>query len=217
MRPIHLTTSAAVREKRLAALLDGRDPRALGLDGAVRDAQIAGSLELSGLTASRDERERMFAAWGAVDPAAPLSAAALQKWHGALGLGSEYRSTERTREGALQPSPPAFIGSRLAVLEQWLNVDSSRELQPVQAGALVLARVVEILPFEDGNGRVARLAASHVMVRAGGRPPILTGADGPRLREALAAAFQLATEPLAALLTEAGDRTLDVMIAALEG
>src|SRR5262245_4442469 len=99
MRPIHLTTSAALREKRLAALLEGRDARALGLDRAVQDAQIVGSLELSGIAGGGgEERERMRAAFDAVAPTAALSVDALQKWHTALGVGSGYRSTERTRE-----------------------------------------------------------------------------------------------------------------------
>jgi Fic family protein len=75
---------------------------------------------------------------------------------------------------------------------------------------------MEILPFDEGNGRVARLAASHLMVQGGGRPPILVAADAPRLTEALEAAFQLVTEPLARLLDESADRGLDVMIRALE-
>jgi hypothetical protein len=54
------------------------------------------------------------------------------------------------------------------------------------------------------------------MVRAGARPPILRGGDAPRLRAALEAAFQLHTEPLAALLEEASERSLDVMIEVLE-
>jgi hypothetical protein len=101
------------------------------------------------------------------------------------------------------------------MLEQWLAAESAGELRPGPAGALVLARVVEVLPFDVANGRVARLAASHAVVRAGGRPPVLVGTDGPRLEEALRAAFALHTEPLARLLDEASERALDAMLAAL--
>jgi Fic family protein len=79
-----------------------------------------------------------------------------------------------------------------------------------------MARIVEILPFDDANGRVARLAASHLMVRAGGRPPVLVAADAARLGAAFQSAFQLVTEPLALLLEEASERALDVMIQTLE-
>jgi hypothetical protein len=74
---------------------------------------------------------------------------------------------------------------------------------------------MEILPFDRGNGLVARLAASHLMMRAGSRRPILVGGDAERLREALDAAFQLQTEPLARLLDDAAERALDVLIGAL--
>ena len=80
---------------------------------------------------------------------------------------------------------------------------------------MALARIVEIRPFDDANARVARLAASHLMVRGGMRPPILVKGDGPRLRASLEAAFRLETEPLVALLVEASGRALDVMIQTL--
>ena len=127
------------------------------------------------------------------------------------------RTNERTREAALPPAPARFVPTRLQNLEEWLNVGSGVALKPAQQGALALARIVEILPFDDGNGRVARLAASHVMVRAGARPPVLLGEDGPRLVEALQSAFQLQTAALASLLDEAAERALDVMIRAIEG
>ena len=72
----------------------------------------------------------------------------------------------------------------------------SRDLKPEQAAAVALARIVEIAPFDDGNGRVSRLAASHLMVRGGLRPPILVAGDAARLRAALEPAFRLETEPL---------------------
>ena len=93
--------------------------------------------------------------------------------------------------------------------------DSAHELKAAQQGALVYARIMEILPFDRGNGLVARLAASHLMTRAGSRRPILVGGDAGRLEEALPAAFQLQTEPLTRLLDDAAERALDVLIGAL--
>jgi hypothetical protein len=97
-----------------------------------------------------------------------------------------------------------------------MQVESGRELKPAQQGALVLARLVEIAPFDDANGTVSRMAASHVIVRGGGRPPLLNGGDAQRLEATIAAAFRLDTEPLTTLLEESSERSLDVMIAALE-
>lgn len=226
---LRLAPSAALKEKRLASLLES-DPRDSRLREAVEDAQVMGSLELAGLRFSWEEATAhrrdepppgpvaaLHRALKAVDPQAPLAVEALLAWHGAVTGGpSRFRAAERLREGGPPPAPVEFIPSRVAILEQWLNVESGHELKPAQAGALALARIVEILPFDDANGRVARLAASHLMVRAGARPPILVGADATRLAQALQAAFQLATEPLCALLEEASERALDVMIQTLE-
>lgn len=227
---LRLGPSAAAKEKRLAALLDGRDPERLGLADAVQESQLLGSLELAGAVSSLDDVRAarrgapasaaaagLVRAVAAVDPRAVLTVEALQAWHRALGLGAGYRARDRTRADGPAPAPVEFISSRLAILQEWLSVESSRELRPAQAGALVLARVVEIAPFEDGNGRVGRLAASHLMVRAGARSPVLVGSDRPRLEACLRAAFQLNTEPLTALLEEAAERALDIMLRALPG
>jgi len=206
---LRLTAPVAAKERRLAELLAARGGAAPLT--AVRAAQVEGSLALSGLEGSAEARAALVRALSAVEPDAPLSAAALEAWQRALG-GGGFRAGERAREGGPPPAPPEVIRSRLGILAQWMDAPSAAELKPAQQGALVLARVVEVMPFDDGNGRVARLAASHVMVRAGARPPILVAADGPRLVQALQAAFQLHTEPLSTLLEEAAERALDAMI-----
>lgn len=206
---LRLAASAASKERRLAAALGDRVPDA-ALGEAVRRAQAEGSLALSGLPDA--DVALLLRAMDAVDPRAPLGVEALQAWHRAAAGNGGFRTADAERPGATPPAPPEFIASRLAIFEQWMNAPSAAELLASQQGALALARVVEVKPFADGNGRVSRLAASHVMVRAGARPPILVAADEPRLAQALQAAFQLHTEPLAALLEEASERALDLMI-----
>ena len=225
---LRLAASAASKERRLASLLDGRAPDP-ALGEAVREAQVTGSLGLSGLPATVEDvragvagREApsavsgLLRAMAAVDPRAALTVDALVAWHRAATGASGFRSTDAERPGGTPPAPPDFIAGRLAILDQWMNAPSAAELTASQQGALALARVVEVKPFDDGNGRVSRLAAAHLMVRAGSRPPILNPADAARLEKALQAAFQLHTEPLAALLEEAAERALDVMIRAAE-
>ena len=230
-QPLHLQPSAAVKEKRLAALLEGRgvSPDDPGLAEIVEDAQLLGSLELAGLRFTWDEvRSSRVAGEGpaeilalrraraAVPADAPFSLAAIRAWHEALAGPVGLRRGTRERDGAL-PAPAELVEGRLATLTEWLEVAGPRDLTPDQVAAVALARLVEILPFDDGNGRVSRLAASHLMVRGGMRPPILVAGDAPRLRAALEAAFRLETEPLVALLAEASGRALDVMIQSLSG
>jgi hypothetical protein len=97
-----------------------------------------------------------------------------------------------------------------------LASDTGRALTPAQLGALVLARTLEVQPFDSVNRRVARLAASHAVVRAGERRPILVGGDRERLAACVQAAFRFEMEPLTTLVHEASARAVDVMIQALE-
>jgi hypothetical protein len=211
---LKLAASATVKEKRLLALLDGRNAADPALEAAVLAAQVRGSLELAG-TAKTPDPEALARAVSVVDPHAPFTVDGVLAWQAALTGEHGFRRDPRGRPEGPPPAPPQFIASRLAITEEWLASDSARELRPSQQGALVLARIVEILPFERSNGVLARLAASHLMVRAGARRPILVGADAARLGEALSAAFQLQTEPLARLLDDAAERALDVLVAEL--
>jgi len=217
IRGLRLAPSAAVKEKRLVQLLAGRDPRDPALEAALVDAQARGSVGLAGRAGTEGEAETVEAvrrAVGMVDARAPLSVDALMAWAAAVGLPGLRRGPRQRAEGP-PPAPPEFIASRLAILQEWLGGDSGRQLAAAQQGALALARVMEILPFDRANGLVARLAASHLMVRAGARRPILVAADAARLEDSLRAAFQLQTEPLARLLEDAAERALDVLIDAL--
>jgi len=226
---LQLTTSLASKQRRFESLLAGRDPDAPDLAAAVTDAQILGSLELAEVSATWDEVQAsrrgeaapaeiaaLRQAVSCVGSEEPLDRSALSRWHTAL-FGDEggFRAADASRSFDPPPAPGELVEGRLRILEEWLNGESGRELHPPQIGALAMARLVEIQPFQRGNGRVARLAASHAMTRAGARPPLLVGGDRPRLEQALQAAFRLETAPLTTLLEEASERCLDVLIEAV--
>jgi hypothetical protein len=213
----------ALLERRLA----GRDPTALGLPEVVRDAHLMGSLELAGVALSwesirspapPEEARRLRRALEAVSPERPFGISALLAWHAALeGGDGVLRSADRSRPLPPPPAPGAFVRSRLEILEQWIAAPSGAELDPSARAALVMARIVEILPFDRMNGRVARLAASHQLARAGLGLPVLVAGDAPRIEASLQAAFRLDTRPLGELLREASERGLDVMLQSLAG
>lgn len=67
----------------------------------------------------------------------------------------EYASPEET---------PAFMTD----LVDWYNVaEQSGELSPVELAALFHYRYIRIHPFEDGNGRIARLLVNYILSRHG--------------------------------------------------
>src|SRR4029450_14074600 len=136
---IRLAPSAALKERRLRELAGHAFDRAAGLRQAVADAQAAGSLELAGVLPEPEAVAVLVRARDRVDAQAALTPDAVSAWHAAaLGCASGFRRQEATREGGPAPSPPEFIGTRLATLAHWLGVESARELTPSQAGALVL-------------------------------------------------------------------------------
>jgi len=236
---LRLGPSVALRERRLTRLLQERgigrdDPR---LVRVVEDALAVGSLELAGIRISWEEARAagggppalaaLRRARAAVAAHEPVSLGALRSWHAALAgpagfrradveTAAEARSDASAAQGARAGAPAAFIEDRLASLAEWLDAGGSASLSPEQKAAVALARVVEIRPFDDANGRVSRLVAGHLLERAGLAPPILAAGDAPRLQAALASAFALETGPLVELVREASGRTLDVMIQSLE-
>lgn len=77
--------------------------------------------------------------------------------------GGRYRETERIVEGSLTTFPePAEIDGLMGELTAWLAA------QPADARSAIEAheRLVSIQPFEDGNGRTARLLMNLLLVRA---------------------------------------------------
>lgn len=208
---LRLAPSTAAKERRLRALLgpDGALPGSAVAD--LRDAVALGSLELSGfrfswndVTADRRgealpaEVAALKRAQAAVPADAPLDLNAFAAWGEALTGGGRFRSPE--------------VEARIRLLADWLQAPAMKDLSPSRQGAFTLARVTEIRPLDDGNRRLARLAAAHAMVAAGGRAPVLVGADGDRLGHAVEEAVALSTEGLVGLLDEAAARALDVLL-----
>lgn len=76
----------------------------------------------------------------------------------------DYASPEET---------PAFMTDLIA----WYNTEEGKgELIPIRLAALLHYRYIRIHPFEDGNGRIARLLVNYVLLRHG-YPMIIVESD----------------------------------------
>lgn len=63
---------------------------------------------------------------------------------------------------------PEETPSLMADLVDWYNEEEARgELSPVELAALFHYRYIRIHPFEDGNGRIARLMVNYILSRHG--------------------------------------------------
>ncbi|GAA1264212.1 hypothetical protein Psi02_76220 [Planotetraspora silvatica] len=78
-------------------------------------------------------------------------------------------------------APSDTPGAMMELVDWYARVRENRSLPPVLAAAAVHAWLAHIHPFEDGNGRVARLLA-NIIVGAAGLPPLIIRVAGDRNR-----------------------------------
>jgi Fic family protein len=95
-----------------------------------------------------------------------------------------YRSIAVTIGGAThRPPDPLDVPRQMRDLVEYLN---RQEANPILEAAVIHSWLAAIHPFEDGNGRVARLMANIVLLRAGWPPLIVRDADRGQYLDALA-------------------------------
>lgn len=105
----------------------------------------------------------------------------------------------------------------LAILEgacQWFSADSFAELHPIEQAGIVLLRLIDLHPFDQGNEQTALVAASLFTLRSG-LPPIIIGIETqPAYRAALDEGIRMNTKPMVELIAESIEKTLDLNLAA---
>ncbi len=103
--------------------------------------------------------------------------------------GGRYkRYTNQISGSAHQPPAPSDVPEHMRQLADWLSSDRG---DPLVRATVAHAWMTHIHPFEDGNGRMARLLANLVLARAG-YPPVIVKATTHKLAylDALAASDQ---------------------------
>jgi Fic family protein len=98
-------------------------------------------------------------------------------------FAGSYREHEAGISGSdLKTADPGDVPFQMRQLVDWVN--ASDALPPLAAAA-AHSWLVNIHPFQDGNGRVARLLANVVLLNAGWPPLIIRSADREQYLEAL--------------------------------
>jgi hypothetical protein len=143
--------------------------------------------------------------------AALLTPALLIELHG----GSEADALSDL-EVAPPPSPAPDAAARLiAKLEaacHWFAAESFIELHPAEQAAIVLMRLIELKPFEEGDIRTALAASSLFSIRSG-LPPIIVSPDQQTgYRAALNEGMKMNTKPMVDLVAQALVTTVSEMV-----
>jgi len=111
---------------------------------------------------------------------------------------------------------PAETPIQMAELMQWYRREESN-LHPVLLAALLHYRVVRIHPFDDGNGRVARLLMNYVLLRNGYPPVVIRSEDKANYLTSLHHADSNNFEPLVEYVSAQLIRSLKLVIMGAKG
>ncbi|MFQ3535698.1 MAG: Fic family protein [Aggregatilineales bacterium] len=91
------------------------------------------------------------------------------------GKWKELPNNPRRPDGSLHEyCPPLQVEPQIEQLLVWHREHWARNVSPEVEAAWLHHRFTQIHPFQDGNGRVARLLATLVFVKAGWFPLVLT-------------------------------------------
>ena len=172
------------------------------VEGAVDDRTLRGLL--------RDQRDAIEMVFQTVKDERPLSESRIKEWHALLtrhqdtapavdeqgrrvgiaflkGAYKHRPNNPRTADGTIHEyCPPEHTASEM---ERLLAIHHGHERDgelpaPIET-AWLHHRFVQIHPFEDGNGRTARLLMSYVFARRAEPTPVITALEKPRYFDAL--------------------------------
>jgi Fic family protein len=144
----------------------------------------------------------------------------IQRLHEVVTAGQieqrgRYRTTNVRIAGA-KKSPPDF--SKVPrMMEAFLKNIREMEMHPVLKAAFVHHAFVEIHPFVDGNGRVARLITNLYLMWQGYPPVVLRKEDRRRYYRCLAQADEGNLCPLAEFIGAALDGSLTLYLSVFGG
>lgn len=133
-----------------------------------------------------------------------------------------YKSTPnhvRTRTGEMfYFATPEETPAKMHDLLQWYRTEAKREnIEPILLAAQFHYRFIRIHPFDDGNGRTARILMNFILMKFGYPPVIIKTEDKQNYFAALRQADAGIIEPFIEYIAENLVRSLEIMISGAKG
>uniref|UniRef100_A0A915J437 protein adenylyltransferase n=1 Tax=Romanomermis culicivorax TaxID=13658 RepID=A0A915J437_ROMCU len=114
--------------------------------------------------------------------------------------------------GGFVPCGPEEIQREMDEFIDWLGLESTQRIHPVELAALVHYKFIIIHPFIDGNGRTARILMNLILMRAGFPPVIVNVAERSGYYETLKIANDGDLRPFIRFIASCTDRTLETYL-----
>ncbi len=134
----------------------------------------------------------------------------------------EFRSGQVYIAGSEYTPPRASaVSGRMTEFADWLARSATadapeRRLHPVERAARAHFWLVDIHPFVDGNGRVARLLMNLLLMQSGYPIAIIRNADRAVYYAALESGYEGRLDDFLVFVAEAVDRTADIVLSATD-
>jgi Fic family protein len=113
---------------------------------------------------------------------------------------------------------PEETPAKMHDLLQWYHEKKQREeTNPILLAAEFHYRFVRIHPFDDGNGRMARMLMNFILMQYSYPPVIIRTEDKKNYISALEQADTVSITPFIEYIAQNLDRSLDIMIAGAKG
>lgn len=137
----------------------------------------------------------------------------------AIGCYKTASNSVRTSTGAIHfYASPEETPARMGELMQWYReVWTAQTLHPLLIAATFHFRFVEIHPFDDGNGRMARLLMNLILMQAGYVPVIINTNTKAEYLLALEQADAGELEPFITLIGQNLIQSLELFLQAAQG
>ena len=116
----------------------------------------------------------------------------------------EVQSLGEGHEPAEAELVPLLVENAL----DWSRSGGFNEMHEVEKAALMLIKLIDIQPFDKGNGRTLRLFSNFFLLKAGYPPAIIDPCKGSQYAMAIQNSLRFHTQPLIDLLAESVHQSL---------
>jgi Fic family protein len=136
---------------------------------------------------------------------------------GMMGSAGQYRQFDIEVKGAgFTPPPFHQIPDEMKELVGFINQNPG-ELRPIELAAHAHYYLAWIHPFEDGNGRIARLLLNFILIRNGYPFAVIKNVDRKKYLETLRRADLGEFEPFLNYVARCAEQTLDLYLLEIQG
>jgi Fic family protein len=137
--------------------------------------------------------------------------------NGLMGSAGQYRQFDIQVKGAGFTPPPFYlVPDEMKELVGFINQNPG-ELRPIELAAHAHYYLAWIHPFEDGNGRIARLLLNLILIRNGYPFAVIRNVDRKKYLETLRRADLGEFEPFLNFVARCAEQTLDLYLLEMQG